>query len=77
MKKIINASSRLDAENEMIGMSLLDLTHQKDIIHSYQERALQGKEDDVIVDVDSLMVRIDGLPLSMTCSLNASRPGCL
>ena len=55
------------AENEMIGMSLLDLTHQKEVIRSYQERALQGKEDDVIVDVD--FVSKDGQSIPMNLSL--------
>lgn len=54
-------------ENEMVGMSLLDLTSQKDIIRSYQERALQGKEDEVVVDIDFMSK--DGQTIPMNLSL--------
>ena len=55
------------AENEMVGMSLLELTQQKDVIRSYQEKALRGKEDDVVVDID--FVSKDGQIIPMNLSL--------
>ncbi len=57
------------AENEMIGMSLLELTHQKEVIRSYQEKALQGKEDDVIVDVDFLSKDGQSIPMNLSLTI--------
>ncbi len=54
-------------ENELVGMSLLDLTSQKELITSYRERALQGKEDEVVVDVD--FTSKDGQTIPMNLSL--------
>lgn len=54
-------------EDEMIGMSLFELTPQKEAIRSYQERALLGKEDEVVVDVE--FVSKDGQTIPMNLSI--------
>ncbi len=57
------------AENEIIGKSLLELTHQKDIILSYQEKALQGKEDEVVVDVDFVSKEGQNVPMNLSLTV--------
>lgn len=54
-------------ENEMVGMSLLELTPQKELIRTYHERAMQGKEDEAVVDVE--FISKDGQSVPMNLSL--------
>ncbi len=62
-------------ENEIVGKSLLDLTTQKELIGSYRERALKGKENDVVVDVEFLSKNGQAIPmnLSMTVVVEAGQ----
>lgn len=56
-------------EDEMVGMSLLELTPQKELIQSYHERALQGKEDEVVVDVDFLSKGGQTVPMNLSITV--------
>ncbi len=56
-------------ENEMIGMSLLELTQQKELIRAYQERALQGREDEAVVDVEFLGKNGQSVPMNLSLTV--------
>lgn len=56
-------------ENEMVGKNLLDLTQQSDVIRSYMERALQGKEDEVVIDVDFLSKKGQSIPMNLSLTV--------
>ncbi len=55
------------AENELVGKSLLDLTHQSEVVDSNREKALKKIEDEVVFDVDLLSK--DGRSVPMNLSL--------
>lgn len=56
-------------ENEMVGMNLFELTPQRELIKSYHERALQGKEDEVVVDVDFLSKDGQSVPMNLSLTV--------
>ncbi len=56
-------------ETELVGKNLLDLTQQGDIIRSYREKALRGKEDDVEVDVDFLSKNGKLIPVNLSLTV--------
>ncbi|HEY9167313.1 MAG TPA: PAS domain S-box protein [Candidatus Kryptonia bacterium] len=54
-------------ENEMVGLNLFDLIQQAEPVRSYKEKALKGKEDEMVVDVD--FVSKTGQPVPINLSL--------
>lgn len=54
------------SENEMVGMSLFELTPQKEIIRAYQERALEGKDDEAVVDVEFITKKGQTVPMNLS-----------
>ncbi len=54
-------------ENELTGRSIYELTNHGEVIKSYRERALEGNEEDIVVDVD--FVSKEGGPVQMNLSM--------
>ncbi len=56
-------------ENDLIGRNLLDLTRQDEALRLYKEKAIQGKEDEVVVDVDFLTKTGRAVPMNLSMTV--------
>jgi len=56
-------------ENELVGRSLLDLTKQGDVIREYREKAIGGKEDEAVVDVDFISKSGKTVPMNLSLTI--------
>jgi PAS domain S-box-containing protein len=56
-------------ENELTGRSLLDLTKQAEIIRGYRERAIGGKGDEAVVDVDFISKSGKTVPMNLSLTI--------
>jgi two-component system cell cycle sensor histidine kinase/response regulator CckA len=56
-------------ENELIGKNLVELTQQGEIIRAYQKKALEGKEDEAVVDIDFVSKNGKTIPMNLSLTV--------
>ncbi len=56
-------------ENDLIGRNLLELTQQGEALRLYKEKAIQGKEEEVVVDVDFLTKTGQTVPMNLSMTV--------
>ncbi len=56
-------------ESELTGRNLLELTPQADAIRSYMEKAVEGVEDEMVVDIDVLTKEGSAVPMNLSLTV--------
>lgn len=56
-------------ENELVGKNLVELTQQGEIIRAYREKALQGREDEAVVDIDFVSKGGKNIPMNLSLTV--------
>ena len=56
-------------ESDLIGRNLLELTRQDGALRLYKEKAIQGEEDEVVVDVDFLTKTGEAVPMNLSMTV--------
>lgn len=56
-------------ENELIGKNLVELTEQGEIIRTYREKAMEGKEDEAVVDIDFVSKSGKTVPMNLSLTV--------
>jgi two-component system cell cycle sensor histidine kinase/response regulator CckA len=53
-------------ENDLVGRNLLEFIPQEEVLRSYKEKAIEGKEEDVVVDIDFITKTGQSVPLNLS-----------
>jgi len=56
-------------ESDLVGKNLIELTQQGEIIKAYREKALEGKEEEAVVDVDFVSKSGKTIPLNLSLTV--------
>ena len=56
-------------ENEMVGKNLFEMLEEGDSVRQYKDKALQGKEDEVVVDVDFISKNGQSVPMNLSLTV--------